>query len=104
MKDCTFEVLSMFQNADLTEAEIAKHLEFPVTIRSLERRHLIVPYISGDGEPMPYYMITDDGREFVRERLEENRRVKRDFVLTFVSGFVVGVLSTLIAQWLIAII
>ena len=104
MKDCTYDVLSMFQNADLTEAEIARHLEFPVTIRSLERRGLIEQDLSEDGAPTRHFSITDEGREFVRQRLEENRRVKRDFILSFVSGILVGVLGTLLVQWLTCII
>ena len=48
--------------------------------------------------------VAQTEREFIRQRLEENRRVKRDFILSFVSGILVGVLGTLIVQWLTCII
>lgn len=104
MKDCTFDVLRQFQNSDLTEAEIARRLEFPVTIESLIYRKLISQHFNIYGDPINKYRITDEGREFVRQRLEENRRATRDFWLSFLSGTLVGVAGTLLVQWIFSII
>ena len=101
MKDVTFKILKIMINSSLRSSELSRYTNNIVTIDSLIKRNLICQHCNNYGEPIDCFSITDSGREYVRQHVV-------NFFSQFVSGFLVGVLTTVIAalilNWLTGII
>lgn len=108
MKDVTFKILKIMINSSLRSSELSRYTNSIVTIDSLIRRSLIYQQCNNYGEPLDCFLITDTGREYVRQHIEEHHKFVINFFSQFVSGFLVGVLTTVIAalilNWLTGII
>ena len=108
MKDVTFKILKIMINSNLTESELAKYTNTITTIDSLLQRKLIDNVKNVYTEPIGSYKITNTGREYVRQHVEDHHKFIVNFFSQFVSGFLVGVLTTVIAalilNWLTGII
>ena len=101
MKDVTFKILKIMIYSDLRSSELSKNTNNIVTIDSLIKRKLINQHDNNYGEPIDCFTITDTGREYVRQHIEERYKFLVSFFSQFISGFVVGVLSTIVASLLI---
>lgn len=108
MKDVTFKILKIMINSSLRSSELSRYTNNIVTIDSLIKRNLICQHCNNYGEPIDCFSITDSGREYVRQHVEEQHKFIVSFFSQFVSGFLVGVLTTVIAalilNWLTGII
>ena len=104
MKDVTFKILKIMINSSLRSSELSRYTNNIVTIK----RNLICQHCNNYGEPIDCFSLTDSGREYVRQHVEEQHKFIVNFFSQFVSGFLVGVLTTVIAalilNWLTGII
>nr|WP_325302265.1 hypothetical protein [uncultured Dysosmobacter sp.] len=68
-------------------------------LRFLRAKDLITLHPAGDGEF--YIVVAPDGLAYFSNKRDARAFFVKDKVITFVSGFVSGVLVTVVAAWII---
>lgn len=91
MFDNTYKILNTMlkNNSMLTEAEIAKYTNTLITTHYLVSCGYIFYGITEDGAPDGLYSITNEGRQYVVDQKEKHR----DFIKSFFSQFITGLLT-----------
>ena len=95
--DKTYKILVKLLKTPMCSAEIAKYNTPVTSIHTLTFQHLIAEKRDIYGEPLDMYYITDEGIEYVRTCLQKRSDFIRNFFSPFISGFFVGMLSTVAA-------
>lgn len=95
-------------DSPLRSSELSKYTNGLTTIDRLIQRNLIIQKHNNYGEPLDVYYITDKGCEYVRFCLEKRHDFLVNFFSQFISGFIVGVVTTITAslllQWITGIL
>lgn len=106
MRDKTYTILKKMisSNCVLHEAEIAKYTNCLTTIDSLVSRGLVDYGITEEGAPDGTYFISNNGRDYVMQRLAEKRKFIVDFFSHFITGLVTGSVGVLVIQYIISLL
>ena len=104
LKDKTYKILVKLLKTPMCSAEIAKYNTPVTSINTLMSRHFIDEKRDAYGEPLDMYYITDEGVEYVLDCLQKRSDFIRNFFSQFISGFFVGMLSTVAAYTIMHLI